>query len=160
MKTHLHFGALAVSALLMAGAASAQTAAPPELLQAVQAHAEKAGVPLVARWRHALTDLNGDRVDEAVVLMTDPAWCGTGGCKLLVFKGSRRGFTLQSQSSVSDVPIRVSPIVVAGWKSLIVHSRGRGEVLLRFSGTRYPDNPSLQPKASTGQIRGASLLIE
>jgi hypothetical protein len=160
VKTQLHFGALAVGALLMAGVARAQTDAPPELLKAVQAHAEKAGVPLVARWRHALTDLNGDRVDDAVVLMTDPAWCGTGGCRLVVFKGSRRGFTLQSQSSVSDVPIRVSPIVVAGWKSLIVHSRGRGAVLLRFSGTRYPDNPSLQPKASAGQLRAASLLIE
>ena len=147
-------------ALLGGGAAMAQTTAPPELLNAVQLHAEKAGVPLVARWRHALTDLNGDRIDDAVVLMTDPAWCGTGGCTLLVFRGSRRGFTLQSKSSVSDVPIRVSPLVVAGWKSLLVYSRGRGEVLMRFTGSRYPDNPSLQPKASTAQVRGALLLIE
>ena len=147
-------------ALLASGAAMAQTTAPPALLDAVQLHAEKAGAPLVARWRHALIDLNGDRIDDAVVLMTDPAWCGTGGCTLLVFRGSRRGFTLQSKSSVSDVPIRVAPLVVAGWKSLLVYSRGRGEVLMRFTGSGYPDNPSLQPKASTAQVRGALMLIE
>lgn len=160
MSARLHAGALAAIALLATAAANGQTNAPAELLSAVQLHAEKAGVPLVARWRHALTDLNGDRIDDAVVLITDPAWCGTGGCTLLVFKGSRRGFTLQSKSSVSDVPIRLSPLVVAGWRSLIVYSRGRGDVLMRFTGTRYPDNPSLQPKATAAQVRGASLLIE
>jgi hypothetical protein len=160
VNARLRAGALAAVLQGVGCAARAQTGAPPQLLTAVQLQAEKAGMPLVARWRHALTDLNGDRVDDAVVLVTDPAWCGSGGCTLWVFKGSRRGFALQSQSSVSDVPIRVSPIVVAGWKSLIVHSRGRGAVLMRFSGTRYPANPSLQPKASTGQIGAASVLIE
>jgi len=160
VSVRLPVGTLAAVTLLVGATAAAQTDAPAELLNAVQSHTEKAGVPLVARWRHALTDLNGDRIDDAVVLMTDPAWCGTGGCTLLVFKGSRRGFTLQSKSRVSDVPIRVSPLAVAGWKSLLVYSRGRGEVLMRFTGSRYPDKPSLQPKASTAQVRGALLLIE
>jgi hypothetical protein len=146
--------------LLGATAGLAQTAPPPELAKAVQLHVEKAGEPLVARWRHALADLNGDRIDDAVVLLTDPAWCGTGGCTLVVFKGSKKGYAVQSVSSVTDVPIRVSPLATGGWKTLIVHSRGRGAVLMRFDGRRYPANPSLQPKASAAQVRAARAIVE
>jgi hypothetical protein len=140
-------------------AAFAQAEAPPDLLRAVQLHAEKAGVRQVVSWRHALVDLNGDGSRDAVVLLLDPDWCGAAGCTLLVLKGSRRGFTVLSQSGASDAPVRLSPIVVGGWKTLLVYSRGRGEVLMRFTGTRYPVDPSQMPKASAAQIRGASALI-
>ena len=148
------------AALLGAAGVAAQPAPPPELLAAVQVHAEKAGVRQVVRWRHALVDLNGDGAKEAVVLLLDPDWCGTGGCTMLVLKGSKRGYAVQSSSSVTDAPIRVSPVVVSGWKMLIVYSRGRGDVLMRFNGKRYPDDPSLMPKASAAQIRAAALLVD
>jgi hypothetical protein len=147
--------------LLLCGATvSAPPAPPDELLAAVQLHAEKAGVRQVVRWRQALVELNGDGVHDAVVLLLDPDWCGSGGCTMLVLKGSKRGYAVQSSSSVTDAPIRVSPVVVSGWKTLIVYSRGRGDVLMRFNGKRYPDDPSLMPKASAAQIRAAARLID
>lgn len=141
------------------GAAARAQPAPADLLRAVQLHAEKAGVRQVVRWHHAMVDLNGDGIDDAVALLLDPDWCGSGGCTLLVLRGSKRGYSVLSSSSVTDAPIRLSPIKVGGWKTLIVHSRGRGEVLMRFDGKRYPGSPSLLPKASAAQLRGAEVLI-
>jgi hypothetical protein len=145
---------------LLSASVWAQPVAPPQLLAAVHSHAEKAGVRLVVRWRHALADLNGDGVQDALVLLLDPDWCGTGGCTMLVLRGGKRGFAVLSSSSVTDAPIRVSPLKAGGWKSLIVYSRGRGDVLMRFDGARYPNNPSLLPKATAAQVRAAAVVIE
>jgi hypothetical protein len=147
--------------LITALGASASLAqeAPPALIAAVQAHAEKAGVRQVVRMRHVLADLNGDGIDDAVVLLRDPDWSGTGGCTLLVLRGDKRGYSVVSASSVTELPIRIAPERAHGWKTLIVHSAGRGDVLMRFDGKRYPANPSLLPIASATQLRGAAVVI-
>ena len=123
-------------AVLAAPAAFAQM--PPALTTAVQAYAEKAGVRQTVSVRHALTDLNGDGIDDALVLLRDPDWCQAAGCTLLVFSGAKSGYALVSKSKLVELPIRVSSHTVHGWSMLIVRASGRGEVLMRSDGKRYP----------------------
>lgn len=134
--------------------------APPALTTAVQKYSEIRGNYEPQPFQHALTDLNGDGLADAIVLLQSRKWCGSGGCNMLIFRGTAEGFTLVSVSTVTSTPLRVLTDKTAGWNTLIVHSRGRGEVLMRFDGSRYPPNPSIQPKASPEQIAAATLALE
>src|SRR6185503_4254447 len=104
--------------LLLAGvgaqASPAQT--PPTLAAAVQAYAEKAGVRQTVKVRHALVDLNGDGVVDALVFLTDPDWCAAAGCTLLVFRGSKSGYALVSDSRAVETPIRLTTERSQGWR--------------------------------------------
>jgi hypothetical protein len=110
-------------------------------------------------YRQLSVHLSHSLQPEAVVLLTGQNWCGSGGCTLLVFRKVREKFTLVSRSTVTGTPIRVLAETSRGWKALIVHSKGRGNVLLRFDGTRYPLNPSLQPVATSTQVRSSTLAL-
>ena len=78
-----------------------------QLLAAVQAYAERKGDRETPMYRHALADLNGDgRVDAVVLLLGD--YCGSGGCTMLVFRGTKDGFAFVSGSTITNEPIRVS----------------------------------------------------
>lgn len=134
--------------------------APSGLVEAVQAYVEKKGGHERPSFRHALADLNGDGRADAVVLLQGGEWCGSGGCNMLVFRGTKDGFTFVSGSTITSEPIRISAEKTAGWKTLIVYSKGRGDVLMRFNGTRYPLNPSTQPKAAPEQVRAAQVVME
>ena len=79
---------------------------------------------------------------------------------MLVFRGSEDGFTFVSESTVTSEPIRVSPERVQGWRTLIVFSKGKGDVLMPFNGVRYPLNPSIQPKASPAQVGVAQVVMK
>ena len=79
---------------------------------------------------------------------------------MLVFRGTKDGFRFVSASTITNEPIRVSPENTEGWKTLIVHSKGRGDVMMQFNGTHYPLNPSLQSKATTGQVEAAEVLLK
>lgn len=148
--------------LLLAGlgaqASPAQT--PPTLAAAVQAYAEKAGVRQTVKVRHALVDLNGDGAVDALVFLTDPDWCAAAGCTLLVFRGSKSGYALVSDSRAVETPIRVTAERSQGWKTLIVYAKGRGDVVMRFGGKRYPADPSASPVAGAAQRRRATAAIE
>lgn len=146
--------------LLLAGYICAQAQAPAALSAAVMAYVRSQGDSDLPRFRHASVNLNGDREPDAIVLLLGPNWCGSGGCTLLVLKAHKGTFTLVSSTSVTLEPIRQASEQRHGWSSLVVHSRGRGEVLLRFDGKTYPSNPSLQPVASKSQLASARVLIK
>ena len=74
---------------------------------------------------------------------------------MLVFRGTQDAFTFISRSTVTSEPISVLPEESSNWKTLIVYSKGKGNVLMRFSGTGYPLNPSLQPEATPEQVKAA-----
>jgi len=124
--------------------------APSGLMSAIQDYVGKKGHQERPPFRQALTDLNADGQVDAIVLLLGSNWCGSGGCNMLVFRGTNDGFTFVSASTITNEPIRVSPENTQGWKTLIVHSKGKGDVLMQFNGTHYPLNPSLQSKATTG----------
>jgi hypothetical protein len=131
---------------------------PPALAAAVKAHAGDEGGREPKEFRYGLTDLNGDRVDDAVVLLLGSDYCGSGGCTMAVFRGSAEGFQFVSRSTVTSEPIGVSGEVRRGWRTLIVHTRG-GDALMRFDGRRYPLNPSTQAKATKAQVAAAKFVI-
>ena len=108
-----------------------------------------------ADFSHALVDLNRDSHPDAIVLARGPKWCGSGGCVMLIFKGTPRGYVLVSRSTITAPPISLLPSSHLGWTDLIVHSNGTGDVVLRFDGSRYPHNPSLAPAATPQQKRSA-----
>jgi hypothetical protein len=110
-------------------------------------------------FRHSIVDLSGDRSSDALVLLSGPNWCGSGGCTLLVFRQVHGKFELTSRSTVAQTPIRVSPEASHGWKTLIVYSKGRGNVLLRFDGSRYPLNSSMQPLATKRQVEASTMAL-
>ncbi len=134
--------------------------APPGLVEVVQAYVEKKGNHERPQFRYGLTDLDGDRRADAIVLLLGGNWCGSGGCNMLVFRAVANGFTLVSASTITNEPIRVSPEKSHGWRTLIVFAKGKGDVLMPFDGTRYPLNPSVQRKATPAQVSAAQVVMK
>ena len=134
-------------------------AASPELDQAVAAWAAPDPVPL---YRSVLIDLNGDGLRDAIVLALGSVYCGSGGCTLAIFKGTPKGFEAVSDSTISREPIYVLSEVKSGWRTLSVLVSGGGaapeQALLRFDGEKYPRNPSMQPRATEGDMKSAQQL--
>lgn len=110
-------------------------------------------------FRFALTDLDGDKRDDAVVLLLGPSWCGSGGCTMLVFHATDSGYSFISESSAAREPIRVASSASNGWRDLIVESKGLGDVVLKFDGTRYPSDTWAQPRAEPGQLGAAKAVL-
>jgi hypothetical protein len=137
-----------------------------KLSKAVHAHAVKFGKPVPNKFSYAFEDLNGDGRLDAVVLENDPRYCGTGGCTLLIFRGTRSGFTFVSGSTISNEPIRVSRETKNGWKTLLITVRGGGILTpeihaLKFDGLKYqyPLNPSVQDKADQSELSESKVLV-
>ena len=51
-----------------------------------------------------------------------------------------------------QLPLAVSAQQTAGWKDLIVHAKGVGDVVLKATNQGYPLNPSMQPQATAKQV--------
>jgi hypothetical protein len=127
-----------------------------QLNRAVKAATEESA----AEYDYVFEDLNGDGLKDAIILLT--GWCGTGGCTMMIFKrNTTNSYSFVSRSTITETPIRVSPIKSNGWKSLIVHSKsleGGFEALMMFDGESYPLNPSVQPSANEAQLEDAKKL--
>lgn len=94
----------------------------------------------------AYADLNSDGIEDGIVLLEGMEWCGSGGCTMLVFEGlTDGGFKLKSTSTVVSAPIYILEKSTDGWSDLSVYSRGKGQVMMKWGGSNYPSNPSLQP---------------
>jgi hypothetical protein len=149
-----------IAALGGAALSAAYAEAPPTALTtAVSAYVINKGDDSVPEYKHAIVDLNDDHMPDAVVLLQGPIWCGSGGCRMLVFKGRDGGYTLHSTSTVSREPIRLSPEKSHGWHTLIVHTKGAGDVLMTHGNKGYPANASHQKPASKPQLDAARTLI-
>ncbi len=112
------------------------------------------------RFNVAYVDLNSDNSNDAIVLLQSMDWCGSGGCTMLIFENSKKGYQLISKSTVTNPPIRITNTKSHGWYDLIVWSKGKGDVLMSFNGHSYPTNPSLQPLASKQQQINANIVLE
>ena len=111
---------------------------------------------------YALVDLNDDGILDAVVLINDHTYCGSGGCTMLVVVGSSVGFKVLSSSTIIREPISVLPESRFKWHTLAAHVAGGGAkpgvVLLRFDGKRYRWNSTMAPDAATQNLVGATNL--
>ncbi|HTA65994.1 MAG TPA: hypothetical protein VK753_10865 [Xanthomonadaceae bacterium] len=152
MRTAFATGFLLLGAVFC-GRSSAEE--PANLNSAVRHFLHVSATP---HFRYGLADLDFDGVDDAVVLIQDRRYCSSGGCPMLVFHGTREGFKPLSSSTIANEPIRVSIATHYGWKILIFTTAGRGAALLRFDGSRYSRNPSVQTKASASDLSVATTL--
>jgi len=68
------------------GSSQAEPVTNPVLIKALETYIAKQGAnPKKTQYRIAEIDLNGDKKKDALVLLQDSYWCGTGGCSMLVF---------------------------------------------------------------------------
>jgi hypothetical protein len=136
-----------------------------ELNRAILAHLAKTKVDSQYANPHqtALIDLNGDSYPDALVLLENPMYfCGTGGCTMLVFKGTPSGFEFVSSTSLILGPLLVSETNTHGWRDLIVEVSGGGmapkQVAMKFTGSKYPSNPSMLPPLPKDQpVKGSKI---
>jgi hypothetical protein len=142
-------------------AASPAQASPPRSLSV--AVAEGRSDSPSPHFKFALVDLNDDGVPDAVALVDDPEYCGSGGCNLLVFRGIHDGsFQRLTVATINREPITVLREKSHGWHSLTVAVGWGGAkscyALMRFNGQRYPANPSTAPCAMPRQLHSAKAL--
>ena len=119
----------------------------------------------VPNYRAARADLDADGVDDLLMLLDDPNWCGDGGCSLLVFHGDAdAGYRLVTETTVTHAPIAVGAQRHNGWHDLLVGVGGdgtqAGTVALQFNGEGYPRNPTLLAMLAEGSTPRANVLIE
>ena len=154
MKAYIAF--VVASVLAVAGCASGASVGTRNLDQAV---ATQGGAPR-SPFRQALTDLNGDGVQDAVVLVQSGDSCTTEGCPLLVFRGSREGYNLVSRTVPVQGPVAIATTRTNGWADLIVTTPGVGKVLLVFETYGYTANAALAMAPSAGQVAQAQAVID
>ncbi len=106
----------------------------------------------------AWTDLNGDQIKDAVVLLQGGEWCGSGGCTMLIYHAKNdHSLSLITKTTVTNTPIYQLSTKQNGWSDLSVYSKGVGQVKLSFDGKSYPSNPSLE---KSYQIQKADQQLE
>lgn len=163
MSSRARTPAIARAALLAVGLAAlaipaARAEDVPALAAAVRAYAGPA-----TKFAYAFADLNEDRVADAVVLLTDREYCGSGGCALLVLQGTAAGFTVISKSTLANQPVKVSTDTHQGWRTLLVWVKAGMApphfVRLRFAAGHYPADAGRQPAAGAGLGATAKTLL-
>jgi hypothetical protein len=136
-------------------------APPPHLVAAIQKWAAPSPV---TRFEFSLVDLNSDSTLDAVVRITDGDRCGSGGCVLLVFKGTPDGYEKVGDSGYVGRPIYVLKEVNSGWKSLaglVGPGQGASTRPIRYMGTEYRSNPIMRGQMDiTPSIQEQALTFE
>jgi hypothetical protein len=102
------------------------------------------------RYSVAFVDLDDDGTPEALVYLSGPEWCGSGGCSLLILRPEGPSWKVITRTTITQLPIRVLSTKTNGWHDITVWVRGGGiqpghEARLRFNGRKYPSNPSTLP---------------
>ena len=148
-------------ALGMALSAAATAHAGGEPSDAVTAFVH--GTLDVTSYKRADADLNGDGRADAFVYVTDPSYCGSGGCTLIVLSPQKHSYRVVLRSTVTQLPIRLLPTSAHGWRDIGVTVAGGGitrpyMARLRFNGRSYPSNPTVPPAVPLRRQSG-SLLI-
>lgn len=79
-------------------------------------------------------DLNGDGIEEAIVLLD---WCSKNGCEMLIFEGTKKGYRFSSRISRVHAPITISQRQHYLWQSLLIEKEEETKIL-DFDGISYP----------------------
>ncbi|MFN9175337.1 MAG: hypothetical protein ACK58N_12750 [Synechocystis sp.] len=165
MKKYLSLIGL-LGLLSFSGSTQAQTVTNSALVKALDAYLVKEGAdPKETKYQIAEVDLNGDKKKDALVLLHDRQWCGTGGCSMLVFANQNNDFKLVSAIPLVREPVIVSETKTKNWRDIIVHVSGGGgeskNVALKFNGSSYPTNPSsLKPLTTNAKVTGTEVFSE
>jgi hypothetical protein len=52
-------------------------------------------------------DLNGDGAPEVIVYVSSKAWCGSGGCTMLILAREKSTFRIITRTTITRPPIRI-----------------------------------------------------
>lgn len=113
----------------------------------------------------AWVDLNGDGQGEAIVYLTGPSVCGSGGCNMYVLERQRSAFVVRAHTTVTRTPVYVLEARSNGWRDLAVNVCGGGKTTcyqarLGFDGSKYPSNPTTTPPVKNLGIPPVIILPE
>lgn len=101
------------------------------------------------RYHFNKVDLNGDGKSDAIVFVSGNSICGSGGCRMLIFKGDGKNYSLVTEMSVSRPPVFVGAMKTKGWNDLLMEVSGGGIkpyfASLKFDGKSYLKNPTVAP---------------
>jgi len=156
---------LALALSLVASALAGQPSPDDQSLRAflqTRFQEDRANYP-DTRYVSAWADLNGDGRAEAFVYLISGAYCGSGGCNLMIFTPEGRSWREVADMSVTNPPIRVLDSRTRGWNDISVFVAGGGSrgymALLTFNGTSYPDNPTVAPARRLRSTARSRVLI-
>lgn len=95
-------------------------------------------------------DLKDDGSKEVIVYLSGQAWCGSGGCTMLIVAPQDQSYRVVTEVPITRLPIRMLATKSNGWHDIGVVVAGGGilqgyEAKLSFDGRRYPHNPSTAP---------------
>ncbi|MEJ7849432.1 MAG: hypothetical protein WKF92_15230 [Pyrinomonadaceae bacterium] len=118
------------------------------------------------RYYYNRVDLNGDGNPEVLVYLYGDYQCGTGGCDILLFSKTSKGYKLLINFEPTRNPVVVSENKTNGWRDLIFFNVGGGILrgyysVVRHDGQGYPDNPTVKrvaPPLKT-RVRGVAYLV-
>src|SRR5271169_407154 len=74
----------------------------------------------------AFVDLRDDGTREAIVYLTSPVWCGTGGCSMLILVPEGSSYRKVGGIPAVNPPIRVLATKSNGWHDITVWTSGGG----------------------------------
>lgn len=94
-------------------------------------------------------DLNGDRQDDALVLLQSRRYCSSRGCALLIFIRNDAGYQLHSRLLLGRTPLIATDSRTRGWRDLVAPmttvKTGMRLVVLKHDGAGYPADADRLP---------------
>ncbi len=109
-------------------------------------------------------DLTGDGIEDALVTVESPSWCGSGGCTLLVLEAMSGEhaeefgpFRVAAEIAYTNGEVTVLRESSHGWRDLVVSNDGEWAVL-QFDGETYPTSPA-DALAMSGSLPEGDLLF-
>lgn len=117
------------------------------------------------RYYYNKVDLNEDGKPEIFVYLVGFPVCGTGGCSGAIYKQEDEEYSLLSRFSLVNNPIIISDNKTNGYRDIIMNVYGGGIesffALLKYDGSTYPSNPSIQPKVEPGtKVEGVAIIAD
>jgi hypothetical protein len=117
------------------------------------------------RYLAASVSLRDGPPPQILVYIEGHYWCGSGGCPLLILSNDKGGLHIITETTVTQLPIRVLRHTTNGWHDIAVLVGGGGiidgyEVTLRFNGRKYPSNPTLQGRYVRRKDDGIELFTQ
>ena len=110
-------------------------------------------------------DLNADGLQDALVYLDGGAWCGSGGCTVLVLEAmpEEDAAEIGAYAPAAEISLMHGPITIAttrsnGWSDLIVETED-GEIRrLAFDGETYPFSPA-EGEAMASKVQAETILF-
>lgn len=107
---------------------------------------------------------DGNSNHDYIVYVYGNLWCGSGGCDMFVLEELNNSFSIKGKMTVVKLPIILlgtskfgRPDIAVTITDINVNSV---KSVLKFSGKKYPSNPTLQSVEKRKNVKGAVVFSE